>query len=71
MKIVSPEYPIACMAVDVIFVNPDGQILRTKQMIQQGKVVADKFCKDWSEFNKELGSRKLPACLKGELVETH
>ena len=70
MKIVSPEYPIACMAVDVIFVNPDGQILRTKQMIQQGKVVADKFCKDWGEFNKELGSRKLPACLKGELVET-
>ena len=70
MKIVSPVYDTACQAVDVIFVNPDGQILRKRQFIQQGKIVADKFCKDWGEFNKELGSRKLPACLKGELVET-
>lgn len=68
MIIASPIYPVECQAVDLIYVNPDGQHIRCTQVIQHGQVKADKFCKDWHDFARETAKRNLPVHIRGTLV---
>ena len=70
MKIISPVYSVTAVAVDIIFVRPDGAVLRERQLVTQPASLTSvqgeqKYCIDWEEFIKDAKRLRVPACKQG------